>query len=262
MGFIATILAVACGAMSVSPSPEASPTASFSSSIPPPITTFPPIPDVHVVVGDMSLAASKIELEMSFTGAAPYEPQDACSADYGALTWVVLGDLVVSITPTKHSEQATLRPGQICADVGFERELTVTLPEPYEGDVVRDLGGDVHLLRRPMGILEFDLPDVWSAAGEGDAPTPIAPQWCRRFVQPTSTHSIQICQSFGAPTTIEGAVAQSVEVAGTPATMWLTHSNGELILAWMFEDDGVAIIANSDDFDPDQLIAVAATAHR
>jgi hypothetical protein len=222
---------------------------------------MPAIPNEHGLIFDVLLAANGLSLDVTFGGGAPYDPADPCSVDYGALTWLIGEELIVSITPTAHAEQATLPPRSACGDVGYVRKMTIELAQAFVGIVVRDLSGYVHLVRRPPNLVEVDLPSAWSLKSEQDRPGNVG-YWWRAYGRSGSTHNLEIWQALGGPIGLEGTVRRSVELSNGPATMWMTPETGEMILAWDFEGDGVAIIANVADFSVDQLLALGNSAHR
>jgi len=76
-----------------------------------------------------------------------------------------------------------------------------------------------------------------------------------------SKGKIDLFQAFGGPAGITGGEeVRSVEVNGTPATLYRYAPDGELVLVWALGDYGLALVVNETDFPPETLIELAESA--
>jgi hypothetical protein len=74
-------------------------------------------------------------LTLYFTGARPLQADDPCSRAYEAVAEPTDDMMVVTVRALAGSP---LPPGQGCEDIGYDRSVTVDLPEPLEGRPVVD----------------------------------------------------------------------------------------------------------------------------
>jgi hypothetical protein len=86
-------------------------------------------------------------LKLSFVGGKEYDPANPCTAEYAGWAKVagdVLEAAVVDITPP-YREEFTYE----CTAEGYDRDVTVMLPEPFLGVTIKDLAGYIHTLPGP-----------------------------------------------------------------------------------------------------------------
>lgn len=213
------------------------------------------------------LSEDRRTVHLTFTGGAPYSADNPCSVDYAASAEVVGSVLEVAIWEVDHPDRAVLPPGAGCPAIGYARELDVQLPQPFTGYEVHDLAGYVHFLSRPDNLAQLQLPEEWLLRSEetlSESPT-------GRWRQTYSPHedppgggrpgALDFIQAFNAPAYVEGTFEQpAVEVNGSAARLWTSPEDGELVLVWRLGTDGLALVANEQDFSLDELIALAETA--
>jgi hypothetical protein len=123
-----------------------------------------------VPIDTIDLSNDGQTVALRFIGSAPYVESDPCTASYSGLARVE-GDLlevgvVLDVGMLEHGEIPT--DGYACDAMGYVREVTVDLAEPFAGTEVRDLAGFTRFLGRPPGLAELTtLPDGWEVRSEG-----------------------------------------------------------------------------------------------
>ena len=203
-------------------------------------------------------------LTLQFVGGPPYDPQDPCSSAYSGWARRDGNDLdaaVVNLTPPSTGA---------CSLVGFGRTVSVALAQPFLGSRVHDLAGGTHFVRRPDDALQLHgLPTGWTLQAEEDGEVGAEGQWVQTFSTAalipdgTTLHKLALYQTFGEPSTVAIGVPDEgvhVTVNGTSATLHGPVADGEMLLEWQRGSDGLALDANSADFSPAELIALAESA--
>lgn len=203
-------------------------------------------------------------LTLHFIGGPPYDPSDPCSNAYSG--WArrdgdELDAAVINLTPPSTGA---------CSLVGFGRTVSVALAQPFLGSRVHDLAGGTHFVRRPDDALQLHgLPPGWTLQAQADGDVGAEGQWVETFspapltLDGTTLHKLAVYQTFGEPSAIsidgpdEGV---HVTVNGTSATLHGPVADGETLLVWERGSDGLAFDANSADFSPRELIALAESA--
>jgi hypothetical protein len=87
----------------------------------------------------VEVAGDGRSVRVDFVGAAEFDPDDICTAQYRGTAEVVEGELVIGIFRVPHPRPA--QEGDFCTLEGHARTLVLELDEPFEGDVIRDLAG-------------------------------------------------------------------------------------------------------------------------
>jgi hypothetical protein len=203
-------------------------------------------------------------LTLHFVGGPPYDPNDPCSNAYSGWARLDGADLdaaVVDRTPPSTGA---------CSLVGFGRTVSVALARPFLGSRVHDLAGGTHFVRRPDDALQIHgLPTGWTLQSEADGDVGADGQWVQTFspapltLDGTTLHKLALYQTFGEPSTVSiGGPDEGVHVTvnGTSATLHGPVADGELLLTWDFGSNGLTFDANSADFSPAELIALAESA--
>lgn len=260
--FAASIILAGCSATGHSPSASApgvsaapSPSAEESAARD---ERYLPIERVALADGDRSAT-------IAFTGAKPYDPVDPCSADYDARTRIFDGVLEIGVFQSQPPRPAVPPP---CDAIGFERTIVVELDQPFAGVAWRDLFGPyLHFLGPPPGLVELTgLPDGWVVVGERDVEESPTGRWERMYGPPDATlddptRAVVLYQSFDGPVEVSGGTeVQQVPVDGEPATLYRAPENGQLVLTWGLEADGLAIVAYEPTFTAESLIELAESA--
>lgn len=271
----AALLLAACSASapaatndSMARSPVASP-ATATEAPPSPVVespSWPPQPprdQRYLAIRELTLSDDGRRIELEFTGAQAYSPDDLCSADYTATAGVIENVLEVGVAL---SRQPPASEGTACDAMGHARNLEVSLDEPFTGTVWRDLTGYVHFLAPPEGLLELKgMPDGWELRAEGDMEDSPTGRWERTYSPDASltdeTKRLVVYQSFNGPVMTTGGDQQtSVTVNGQPATLSRWPPTGELVLVWRLGNDGLALVAYESEFTIDELIGLAESA--
>jgi hypothetical protein len=230
-------------------------------------TLVDPPSERAVPIDTIDLSDDGQTVALRFIGSAPYVELDPCTASYSGLARVeddVLEvGVVIEVGMLEHGEIP--EDGYACDAMGYEREVTVDLAEPFTGIDVRDLVGFTSFLGRPPGLAELTaLPNGWGVRSEGDLPESPSGRWSRIYspaVDPmTSDPRLEVIQAFDGPADVSGGEEQSVvSVAGFEATLYRHAPSGELVLVWRPGPDGLALVANEKDFSAERLIELAET---
>ena len=244
---------VGCSGGSAAPSPE-----------PTLLATGP-----HVRIDAALLSDDSRVLTLTFTGGPEYVANAPCTRAYAGHAQEADGVLeaeVMDVTPPR-----SLPSGSACTAEGHQRTLTVTLAAPFLGSRLDDQAGYVLFLRRPSGLIWIKgLPSAWQLRSEHTLNESPTGQWERIYsLDPTpggypEVRELDLYQSFDGPMWITngGGVSKPVQVGDLPGMLYGPDGSGEIILAWQFDRDGLALVANADDFTPEALIALAETATR
>ncbi|MGI9609397.1 MAG: hypothetical protein ACR2NL_03785 [Acidimicrobiia bacterium] len=89
----------------------------------------------------IDLSADRQTLTVSFTGLAPFRVGNPCSGDY--VGWArVNGDVLEVAVAFQHVVS-------VCPLVGYGRQVTVTLDEPFDGTEIQDIASDFVLVLEP-----------------------------------------------------------------------------------------------------------------
>jgi hypothetical protein len=75
---------------------------------------------------------------------------------------------------------------------------------------------------------------------------------------------LDVFQSFDGPPSVGGGdgVGKPVQIGDLTGMLFGPDGSGEMVLVWQFDRDGLALVANTADFTPEALIALARTAAR
>jgi hypothetical protein len=208
--------------------------------------------------------ASGRHLMIEFAGAQPYKFYDPCSTDYAATARITSGVLEVGVVQS-NTQRPTLAPS---CEMTTAWQLQVELAEPFTGSVWRDLYGPyIHFLVAPPGLVTLTgLPSGWELRQSNDADASPGGTWLRtyspdpRLQDPTRV--VLFYQSFGGPLpssafVFGGSESRHVKVGDADATLYRAPAAGWLTLAWRFRDDGLALMANEQDFSVEALINLA-----
>ena len=213
-----------------------------------------------------TLSADSRQLTLSFIGGREYKPNDPCSKAYAGQASEVDGVLqaaVLDVTPPGH-----LPDGMACTLVGYSRSVTVTLDAPFIGSRLDDRAGYVLFLRRPAGLVDFaGIPSGWLLRSERTVEESPTGRW-ERIYSPDAVpggypelRELDIFQSFDGPVQVGGnGTDRTVQVGDTTGTLNGPDRAGEMVLTWYVGADQIALVANSADFTPKALIAVAESA--
>lgn len=223
-----------------------------------------------VHVDDVRLSADRTVVSLPFVGAPEFEPTSPCAMDYSAEA--ELQDEVLNVGVTERTSRLSLPapPNFGCASVGFGRELTVELDQPFDGSTVRDRSGYTFFVSRPTGLVELSgIPAGWTLVGEEDLPESPTGRWQRswssgsQLPRQSIPGRIDLIQAFGGPVNVSGGdQAPSVEVLGEPAMLWTWAATGELVLVWRLGQTSLALVANEADFSIEELVALAKSAEQ
>jgi hypothetical protein len=261
-------LAGASPSPSSSAIPSARPSASASATyVPPsPKSSLPPASGRPVRIESATLSADSRVLTLSFIGGPKYVAGDPCSKAYAGQAEEVNGVLeaaVLDVTPPAH-----LPDGMACTMEGYPRSVTVTLAAPFLGSRLDDRAGYVLFLRRPAGLVEFTgIPSGWLLRSERTVEESPTGRW-ERIYSPDAVpggypelRELDIFQSFDSPVYVGGNGSdRTVQVGDTTGTLNGPDNRGEMVLTWYVGADQIALVANSADFTPEALTALAETA--
>jgi hypothetical protein len=244
-------------------SPSPSPPAASATPSPTPNQAVAERP-VRILAATLSPDSRKLTL--SFIGGPEYKPNNPCSKAYAGQASEVEGVLqaaVLDVTPPGH-----LPDGIPCTLVGYSRSVTVTLDAPFFGSRLDDRAGYVLFLRRPAGLVEFTgIPSGWLLRSERTVEESPTGRW-ERIYSPDAVpggypelRELDIFQSFDGPVQVGGnGTDRTVQVGDTTGTLNGPDRAGEMVLTWYVGADQIALVANSADFTPEALIAVAESA--
>lgn len=263
---VAAVAIVFAGCAAAGPSPSASApdggAAGSPTVAPSPSDEEGPDRDERFVpIAQIALAGDGRALGIRFTGAAPFDPVDPCTADYDALTEVVNGVLEIGVFQSTPQRRA-------CDAIGYDRTIEVELAAPFSGVAWRDLFGPyLHFLSTPPGLVELTgLPAGWILVGERDVAESPTGRWERMYGPPETSgndpiRSVVLYQSFDGPVGVTGGdEVREVTVDGETATLYRHPESGELVLTWSLGADGLALVAFEPTFTADALIQLAESA--
>lgn len=151
---------------------------------------------------------------LRFIGGPILPVTDPCNTEYAG--WAKPADDVLQVAVVLMPNPVDLPTGAACAAAGFEREVEVTLEEPFVGAIARDLpfGADIQIARRP-GVaecsltnslphqapeLESQLPNMvaggeletWSAAGWCWVELSLGPEGVAKFRPIATAQSLRV----------------------------------------------------------------------
>jgi hypothetical protein len=158
--------------------------------------------------------------------------------DYHVSTEVSGDELVVSIRRVVDRTVPTLPPDTACIMIGYMRELTLELAEPYLGSVVRDRNGQTLQLYSDVDLVSVDLPSSWRLeSAQLWSGNPIA-QRRQVFVdeagqQLNGAARLELIEGFR--WTMDAFRDQrqvDMEVSGDEAALFTDPSDGALTLIW------------------------------
>ncbi len=224
-----------------------------------------PPPGDAVRFDDATISDDGTSVNLAFVGGKEYNPTDPCTYHYFGWAREIDGTLeakIVNDTPVWTGPQV------LCSDVGYSRQVTIGLASPFLGARVHDVAGYVHFVRRPDGIVDLaKLPAGWTLVVERDVEESPTGRWQRTWTrggaptEATSKGKIDFYQAFGGPASVSGGEeVRSVMVNGTPATLFRQAEDGELVLVWMLDGDGLALVVNETEFPVDRAIELAESA--
>jgi hypothetical protein len=216
-----------------------------------------------------TLSADSRVLTLSFVGGPEYVASDHCTSAYVGRAEESDGVLeaeVMDVTPPRSSSNGT-----ICTLEGYLRSVTVSLAVPFLGSRLHDRAGYVLFLRRPSGLIELKgLPSGWLLRSERTVVESPTGRW-QRIYSPDATpggypeiRELDLFQSFDGPVSVSGGdgVGKPVQIGDLTGMLFGPDGYGEMVLAWQVDLDGLAFVANTADFTPEALIALARTAAR
>lgn len=221
------------------------------------------VPNRLVPVGHVSLGADGRQLTVDFIGGREFDPSDPCSAAYRGSARIAGDELEIEI----HGgiDFTVLPSGMACDLVGYARHLSLRLDQPFPGNLVHDLSGQLLFLRAPKGLAEITgLPEGWELRREETIGGSLTPRW-ERIWSPQSdpwpadgSSMVTLIQAFGGPVdAIGGLPTVPVTVNGQPASLALWKPSGDMTLVWSLGSDEVALDGYQADFSRDQFVALA-----
>jgi len=256
------VLAVAaCG--SPSPTVSSSPGASAGESSGDPATSLDPPPGDAVRIDTAAISDDGSTLTVKFVGGKDYDPADPCTNHYFGWARESEGSLRVKVVddPPRPATQ----PPVACDAIGYGRTIAIRLDRPFLGSRVEDLAGYVHFVRPPDGLATIAVPDGWTLVAQRDVEESPTGRWQRTWTKggaadpATSQGRIDLYQAFdGSADVTGGDDVSDAKVNGTPATLY-RNTDGELVLVWSLDGDGLALVVNDTDFPPDEAIRLAET---
>jgi hypothetical protein len=280
----ASVVAAACG---VAPAPSADPLASPGADPTPLVVAASPAPGDAVSFSPRPLAVRPDSAEaggfdtarisedgrllvLEVIAGAPWDPRNPqCTqllTGWAGIEDGVLVAAVVDVTPPLASPD----PELACAAMGHLQEVRIPLAVPYRGWLIRELGTHhPHLLRAPDRSQTLaGLAPRWVVVREEDATNPerwTVPVWRTTWTANggpmTGTGEpgqVDLYLGFGDASGITGSSPGSdVEVGGRPGVLYRDAERGELVLVWMIDGDGLAIVANEADIPEADLFRLA-----
>lgn len=223
----------------------------------------PSVPNHLVPVDHVSLGADGRQVTVDFIGGREFATTDPCSAAYRGTARIAGDQLEIGIYGG--IDFTALPSGMACDMVGFARHLSLRLDEPFTGNLVHDLSGQMLFLRAPVGLAEVTgLPAGWALRREETVGGSLTPRW-ERIWSPApdpwpadGSSMVTLIQAFGGPVdAIGGLPTTPVSVNGQPASLALWTPNGDMTLVWSLGNDEVALDGYQADFSREQFIALA-----
>ncbi len=217
--------------------------------------------DKYTPISKLVLSADGRRIDVTFVGAKVFAAKDPCSADYAATTKVVNGVLEVGIFVSRVPPGG----GRNCDSIGYQRRLTADLTTPFTGTTWRDLFGPyTHFLAAPAGLVRIAVPDGLKLVRERDVEDSETGRWERTYA-PTADappeRTLVLYQAFDGPVNVTGGEeTRQVTVNGRAATLYRNPPNGELVLVWDLDGDGLALVGFEPTFTATSLIALAESA--
>lgn len=108
------------------------------------------------------------------------------------------------------------------------------------------------------------MPDGWQLVAERDVEESPNGRWERTFAQSAGEsreQSLVLYQSLAGPVNVTGGTENtSVTVNGRPATLYRFPPTGDLVLMWVLNENGLALVGYESAFTVDELIALAESA--
>jgi hypothetical protein len=262
IGSVAVI--IAAGLLVVACTPGPAPTVGTEATTSPEnLANGPnPPPGAALRVDLITLSEDGRTVMIQFVGGKDYDPDDPCSNHYFGWARDIDGVLQVKVVDDT-PPFPPLPEGFACDAIGYGRTIAIELDEPFLGDRAQDLAGPIHLFRPPAGLVDLPLPAGWTLQNNGQDVGAPPLQWSRRWTLDGTegtedTGQVVLQQRFGGPSsTTGGGEVQEVLVNGTEARLFREPESGELVLVWMSDGDGLALVANEADFPVDQLVELA-----
>lgn len=223
----------------------------------------------HARIDGATLSAGSRVLTLSFVGGREYVASDPCTSAYVGRAEESDGVLeaeVMDVTPPRSGPS-----GSVCTTEGYLRSVTVTLAVPFLGSRLHDRAGYVLFLRRPSGLIEIKgLPSGWLLRSERTVEESPTGRW-ERIYSPDATaggypevRELDVFQSFDGPPSVSGGdeVGKPVQIGDLTGTLFGPDGSGEMVLVRQFDRDGLGLVANTADFTPEALTALARNAAR
>jgi len=216
-----------------------------------------------VSVETVTFSADGRQVNVDFIGGRPFEPNDPCSVAYRGTARIVGDQLEIGVYPEPNP--ATLPPAVACTAEGHPRHLTLSLDQPFTGNLVHDLAGQMLFLGPPDGLAQITgLPAGWELRRQDSIGGSLTPRW-ERIWSPQAdpwpaNHSsmVTLIQAFGGAVNATGGLPGTpMKVNGQPATLFLWEPSGDMTVEWSLGEDGVALDGYLADFSPEQFIALA-----
>jgi hypothetical protein len=221
----------------------------------------PPAGD-GVRIDSASISDDGTAITVQFVGGKDYVPGDPCSHHY--FGWANETDGVLEVKVVDDTPQAPLQEGTACDALGYGRTVTIELDRAFGGSRVHDAAGYVHFVRPPEGLADITVPAGWTLATQSDVQESPTGRWQRTWTMggaanpATSKGKIDLYQAFGGPAGVTGGdEVRQVQVNGAPATLYRSAPDGELVLVWMVDSDGMALVVNETEFPVEKAIELA-----
>jgi hypothetical protein len=214
-----------------------------------------------VLIDEWTFSTDRRSITVMFTGGPEWDADDLCSIDYQGTAAIDGEELDISITGIR--PHGSPPGGVACPALSMRRSLTLELTEPFKGNQLHDLAGQIFFLQRPAGLVEITgLPVGWLQRSSTSLKGSPTGSWQRVYsplnIPGPEDRQVKLIQTFGAPAGVTGGQRQpDVSVNGEPATFYLSAPTGDMILDWELGSDGIALEGDLRDFTPEQFTALA-----
>jgi hypothetical protein len=217
-----------------------------------------------VQVGAVAVAPDGSAVRLEFTGAAEFDPDDPCTAEYEGSARVVDDELRVAVFRQPHP--MPLVEGMGCDFIGHGRELALPLDPPFHGNMVRDAAGPVTPLRPPSGFLEIgELPESWAQCDQRvSVEGAFGTTWWTSYspvddsMQGCTRHRAELAQVHDrSPIKVNIGDQQSMDVNDRQGVLFVSRETGEMNISWREDTNGVTVFGYLEDFSAQEFVRLA-----